>query len=98
MPLSAAVAGLQQDIKKAFDDKRKAMEEKDSKFVAAERDAINAKFYAALAQAIHSYVLQAQVVSSGGGPVTGMSAPVPTPAGSAAVVAVATVTSSGNLV
>ncbi len=98
MPLSAAVAGLQQDIKKAFDDKREAMEAKDSAFVPAERDAINAKFYAALAMAIHSYVLQATVVTSGGGPVTGVAAPVPSPAGSAAVVAAAVVTSSGNLV
>ena len=98
MPLSSAVAGLQQDIKKAFDDKREAMEANKGKFVEADRDAINAKFYAALAQAIHTYVLQAQVVTSGGGPVTGMAAPVPTPAGSAAVIAAATVTSSGNLV
>ena len=79
MPLSAAVAGLQQDIKKAFDDKREAMEGIKTKFVASERDAINAKFYAALAQAIHSYVLQATVVTSGGGPVTGVAAPVPSP-------------------
>tara|TARA_X000000950_G_scaffold284087_1_gene386443 strand:- start:3444 stop:3740 length:297 start_codon:yes stop_codon:yes gene_type:complete len=98
MPLSTAVAGLQLDIQKAFDDKRKAMEENKEAFVAAQRDAINAKFYAALAQAIHKYVLQAQVMTSGGGPVTGIAAPVPTPAGSAAVIAAATVTTSGNLV
>ena len=98
MPLSAAVIGLQQDIKKAFDEKREAMEAKETAFVPAERDAINAKFYAALAQAIHTYTLQATVITSGGGPVTGIAAPVPTPAGSAAVIAGAVVTSSGNLV
>ena len=74
------------------------MEAIKTKFVPADRDKINAKFYAALAQAIHTYVLQATVVTSGGGPVTGVAAPVPSPAGSAAVVAAAVVTTSGNLV
>lgn len=98
MPLSSAVNVLEQDIKKAFDDKREAMEAIKTKFVASERDAINADFYKALAQAIHNYVLQAQVMTNGSGPVTGVAAPVPTPAGSAAVIAQAVVTSSGNLV
>ena len=97
MPHSAGYPTLIQDIEKAFDDKRKAMEalkeHSDEK-----RDAINKKFYKALATAIHNYTLTAQVMTSGGGPTTGVAAPVPTPAGSAAVVGVASVTSSGNLV
>lgn len=97
MPLQAAYPTLITDIEKAFDDKREAMEALKEHDDAA-RDAINMKFYFALATAIHSYTMQAQVVTTGGGPVTGVAAPVPTPAGSAAVVAAAVVTTSGNLV
>ena len=49
-----------------------------------------------LALAIHNYVLSATVMKSGGGPVTGMAAPL-APTGAAPVVAAATTTSTGNL-
>lgn len=100
MPLSAAFPLLITDIEKAFKEKQEAYEKSagDRAVTAAERAAIDTKFYTALATAIHSYTMSAVVVTNGGGPVTGVAAPVPTPAGSAAVVAAAVVVTSGNLV
>ena len=97
MPLSAALPGLILDIEAAFKNKTEAYLGS-KKPTDAEKLLIDKKFATDLANAIHKYTMSAVVVANGGGPVTGVAAPVPSPAGSAAVVAAAVVTPSGNLV
>lgn len=96
MPLNAAYPTLITDIEAAFEDKKSAMEALEKNDDAA-RAAIDKKFYLALATAIHSYTMQAQVIAYGGGPVTGVAGPL-APVGACPIVGASVVTTSGNLV
>ena len=95
MPLSSAFPGLQADIEAAFKKLRDSAKQPASDS-GDNSDQVIAQVSMDLAMAIHNYVMQAQVMASGGGPVTGVAAPL-APAGAAPVVAVASTTSVGNL-
>ena len=95
MPLSAAFPGLQADIEAAFKKLRDSAKQ-DATEAGDNSDQVIMKVSLDLALAIHNYVLSATVMTSGGGPVTGMAAPL-APTGAAPVVAAATTTSTGNL-
>ena len=91
MPLSAAFPTLQSDIEAAFKKMRDAAQADGDT-----SDKVIAQLSRDLALAIHSYTLQAVVVANGGGPATGVAAPL-APTGAAPVVSAAVVTVSGNL-
>ena len=96
MPLQSAFPGLQADIEAAFKKlrdsaKAAAVDGKDNS------DAVIAQVSMDLAIAIHSYVMQAQVVVSGGGVVTGIAGPL-APVGACPIVGGAVTSSTGNLV
>jgi len=96
MPLSAAFPGLQADIEAAFKKLRDAAKQ-DATEAGDNSDQVILQVSMDLALAIHKYVLSATVMTSGGGPVTGVAAPL-APTGAAPVIAAATTISSGNLV
>ena len=95
MPLSSSFPGLQQDIEAAFKKLRDSAKQ-DATEAGDNSDQVIAQVSMDLAMAIHNYVMQAQVMASGGGPVTGVAAPL-APAGAAPVIAIASTTSVGNL-
>ena len=91
MPLQAAFPTLQSDIEAAFKKMRDAAQADGDT-----SDKVIAQLARDLAIAIHSYTLQAQVIAYGGGPATGVAAPL-APVGAAPVVSAAVVMVSGNL-
>ena len=96
MPLQSALPGLQQDIEAAFKklrDNAKKPAGKDGD----NSDQVIAEVAQDLAMAIHNYVMQAQVITSGGGPVTGFAGPL-APVGVCPIVGGAVTSSTGNLV
>ena len=95
MPLSAAFPGLQADIEAAFKKLRDSAKS-DATEAGDNSDQVIAQVSLDLAMAIHNYVLSATVMTNGGGPITGMAAPL-APSGAAPVVGAATTTSTGNL-
>tara|TARA_Y100000992_G_C21214979_1_gene467403 strand:- start:817 stop:1107 length:291 start_codon:yes stop_codon:yes gene_type:complete len=95
MPLQAAFPGLQQDIEAAFKKLRDAAKQ-DATEAGDNSDQVILQVSMDLAVAIHKYVLSAQVVATGGGPVTGVAGPL-APVGACPIVGASVVTTSGNL-
>ena len=95
MPLSAAFPTLQQDIKKAFQDKKEAMEALKEEDPAA-RAAIEEKFYLAMSLAIHSYTMSATVMTTVVTGVVGVAGPL-APVGACPVAGAGTGSGTGNL-
>ena len=100
MPLSAAYPLLITEIEAAFKEKQQSYEKSDAskKMTAAEREAIDLKFYIALATAIHSYTSSAVVSTSTFAGVVGVAAPiVPMASVAAPVFGTAAGVGTGNL-
>jgi hypothetical protein len=78
MPLSAAYPLLIIEIEAAFKEKQQSYEKSDAskKMTTAEREAIDLKFYTALATAIHSYTMSAVVSTSTVAGIVGTAAPI----------------------
>tara|TARA_R110002153_G_scaffold90586_1_gene221155 strand:- start:39 stop:341 length:303 start_codon:yes stop_codon:yes gene_type:complete len=78
MPLSAAYPLLISAIETAFKEKQQSYEKSDAskKMTDAEREAIDLKFYIALAAAIHSYTSSAVVSTMVVGAMVGTAAPI----------------------
>ena len=95
MPLSSAFPGLQADIEAAFKKLRDSAKQ-DATESGDNSDQVIFQVSMDLANAIHKYVMSAQVMTNGGGPITGIAAPL-APTGAAPVVGAATTTSTGNL-
>ena len=100
MPLSSAYPTLIKDIEAAFKEKQQSYEKSDisKKMTAAEREAIDLKFYIALATAIHSYTSSAVVSTSTLAGVIGIAAPIVPFAPTATVFGTAAGVGSGNLI
>ena len=95
MPLTAAFPTLQQDIAKAFKDKKEAMEALKKEDPAA-RAAIEEKFYFAMAMAIHTYTMSATVMTTVVTGVVGVAGPL-APVGACPVAGAGTGSGTGNL-
>jgi len=76
MPLSAALKGLGEDINQAFINKTETYESFDKAPPDATKKAIDEIFANALALAIHTYCMQADVVGAIGGVCTGVAGPL----------------------
>ena len=96
MPLQSAFPALQADIEAAFKKLRDSAKQAATK-EGDNSDEVIAQVSMDLAMAIHSYVMQAQVVVTGGGVVTGVAGPL-APVGACPIVGGAVTSSTGNLV
>ena len=96
MSLQSAYIGLHADIYKAFIKVRDTAKADAVKGV-DNSDKVIFVLSLELAQAIHAYVLQADVVTVGSGPVTGIAAPL-APAGVCPIVGVSSTSSTGKLI
>lgn len=95
MPLMSAYPNLITAIEAAFENKRAAMEAL-TEMDEASRDAINQVFYLELATAIHTYTLQAQVMTSVTTGVVGVAGPL-APVGACPVAGAGVGAGVGNL-
>ena len=100
MPLSAAYPLLITEIEAAFKEKQQSYEKSDAskKMTVAEREAIDLKFYTALATAIHSYTMSAVVSTTVVGGMVGIAAPIILGAPAAPVAGPVAGVGFGNLV